>query len=104
MLAAVLATLVACAFVSAYNFLSLDMRNQLPAFTRWLLALTPYSYTVPAIVASIGVVLLRSRTARPIALEVLTASAWLFAFSWVLVALLCWQLTHVEIVDATVLL
>lgn len=101
LLAAALATLVACIFVTAYNWVSHDPRYLLPAITRWLVAFTPYAYGVPVLVLLIGVVLLRSRTERIVAFEGLIATAWILAFCWVLASLFSWQLTHVEIVDAT---
>jgi hypothetical protein len=102
MTAAALAALAACVFVSFYNWasaLAFERGVPLPAVTRYVVELAPYAYSLPVVVFSLGVLLLRSGRDRPVVFESLISFGWLASFVWVLVALWVWQLTRIDIMN-----
>lgn len=98
LLAAAIAALVSCLFVSGYSLAcSLSYRPNYPAFTEWVLRNARYAYALPIIMLLIGIWLLRRHPDRSVALECLLSLLWIGAFAWVLTALYAWQLVHIEI-------
>jgi|ERR1035441_17904 hypothetical protein len=98
LLAAAVAALVSCLFVSGYSLAcSLSYPPNYPAFTQWIFRNARYAYALPIAMLILGVWLLRSRQDRPVALECLVSLLWIGAFVWVLTAILAWQLVHIEL-------
>ncbi len=97
-LAAVIAALISCLFVSVYNWAcSASYGHPNPAITDSVVRNAPYAYAVPIVMLLFGVGLFRSRKDRAVALESLISLLWIAAFAWALTAIFAWQLTHIEI-------
>ena len=98
LLAATVAALASCMFVSGYSLASsLSYRPNYPAFTDWILRNARYAYALPLMILIFGVGLLRGKQDRPAAHECLVALLWVGAFVWALVAIYGWQLAQIQI-------
>lgn len=103
LLAAVIAALISCLFVSGYNWaslLSVERGQGLPAITDSVNQYAPWAYSIPLISGLLGIVLLRNRRRKFVLFEALIAFTWVAAFFWVLAAIFSWQLAHIEIIDS----
>jgi len=98
LLAAAVAALASCLFVSGYSLAcSLSYRPSYPVFTDWILRNARYAYALPLMILILGVGFLRGKQERPAAHECLVALLWIGAFVWALVAIYGWQLAQIEI-------
>jgi hypothetical protein len=102
MVAATLVALAACLFVSFYNWafaLTVERGRSLPAVTHYVVHFTPYAYSAPVVVFSLGILFLRGGREKTVAFESVIALAWLASFVWVLFTLWAWQITRIELVN-----
>ncbi len=100
LLAAVTSALLSCSFVSMYNVagvLAYERGRSLPAITASVVRWAPFAHVVPGALLVVGLLLLRSRKDKSVALECVASLGWLGALAWVLVAIFAWQLTHIEL-------
>jgi uncharacterized BrkB/YihY/UPF0761 family membrane protein len=98
--AAVIALLISCLFVSAYNqasLLSYERGRSLPEVTGVVVDYAGWAYCLPVVVLLLGLWLLFRKGDRDVAFECLVSFGWLAAFFWALAAILAWQVTHMKL-------
>ena len=102
LLTAVLASITACAFVSAFDFVSrwvIGFSTPLPALTDIAVRYSGFAYALPTIVLLAGIIFIRQGERGGVGFECVVSTAWLFALLWILFAICVWQLPRIEIVD-----
>ena len=97
---AILAALASCAFVSIYSKMSsytqvIQDQGSRPFIADMLVLYAHYAYVVPVILLIIGLWSILRK--NDVALELLVALAWLFAFVWLAYTLLAWRTAEVPV-------
>ena len=100
LLTAVAVALIACAFVSQYNWVANITRDpgaSLPFYTGLVWRYSSYAYALPVLVLSFGVFFLRRRGVESVGLECTISVAWMAALLWILFALWAWELPLIQL-------
>ncbi len=100
LLTAAAVALIACVFVSQYNWIANITRDpgpSLPAITGLVWRYSAYAYALPLLVLSFGVFFLRRSGLESVGLECTISVAWMGALLWILFALWAWELPRIHL-------
>jgi hypothetical protein len=100
LLTAAAVALIACAFVSQYNWVANVTRHpgaSHPYYTSLVWRYSSYSYVFPVLVLLLGVFFLRRSGGESIGLECTISVAWVAALLWILFALWAWELPLIQL-------
>jgi hypothetical protein len=100
LLTAVAVALIACAFVSQYNWVANITRDpgaSHPFYTSLVWRYSSYAYALPVLGLLFGVFFLRRSGGESVGLECTISFAWMATLLWILFALWAWELPLIQL-------